>query len=108
MAQNQRPGYRPASSAFDVRRKVRLAPKPEADSGLLHRALADRLGRRATPGLFFAVMAASFASAFAFATSSGRFAAAGVTFSVGSGVAHFGTIGIPVALTSLAFLVLPA
>jgi len=44
------------------------------------------------------------ASAFAFATSSGRFVAAGVTFLVGSGVAHFGTIGIPVALTALAFL----
>jgi MFS family permease len=44
------------------------------------------------------------ASAFAFATSSGRFVAAGATFLVGAGVAHFGTIGIPVALTSLAFL----
>jgi MFS family permease len=114
--------------------------------------LADRFGRRAALGFFFAVMAASVAigfgylfylahgaltafiaslffvgiggasfcvftlwlpeqyrtecraSAFAFATSSGRFVAAGVTFLVGSGVAHFGTIGIPVALTSLAFL----
>jgi MFS family permease len=44
------------------------------------------------------------ASAFAFATSSGRFAAAGVTYLVGAGVARFGTIGIPVALTSLAFV----
>jgi MFS family permease len=44
-------------------------------------------------------------SAFAFATSSGRFLAAGVTFLVGAGVAHFKTIGTPVALTSLAFLV---
>ncbi len=44
------------------------------------------------------------ASAFAFATSSGRFVAAGVTFLVGSGVQHFGTIGTPVAFTSLAFL----
>jgi MFS family permease len=44
-------------------------------------------------------------SAFAFATSSGRFVAAGVTFLVGAGVAHFKTIGTPVALTSLAFLV---
>ncbi|MCU1259604.1 MAG: major facilitator superfamily 1 [Bryobacterales bacterium] len=43
------------------------------------------------------------ASAFAFATSSGRFIAAGVTFLVGSGVAHYGTIGTPVAFTSLAF-----
>jgi MFS family permease len=44
-------------------------------------------------------------SAFAFATSSGRFLAAGVTFLVGAGVAHFKTIGTPVALTSLAFVV---
>jgi MFS family permease len=45
------------------------------------------------------------ASAFAFATSVGRFVGAGVTFLVGAGVARFHTIGIPVALTSLAFLV---
>ena len=45
------------------------------------------------------------ASAFAFATSVGRFAGAGVTFLVGAGVAHFQSIGFPVALTSLAFLV---
>ncbi len=45
------------------------------------------------------------ASAFAFATSVGRFVGAGITFLVGAGVAHFQTIGIPVALTSLAFLV---
>lgn len=44
------------------------------------------------------------ASAFAFATSSGRFVAAGITFLVGAGVSHFGTIGIPVAITSVAFL----
>jgi MFS family permease len=43
------------------------------------------------------------ASAFAFATSVGRFVGAGVTFLVGAGVAHFHTIGVPVALTSLAF-----
>jgi MFS family permease len=43
------------------------------------------------------------ASAFAFATSSGRFVAAGVTFLVGAGVSRYGTIGIPVALTALAF-----
>jgi nitrate/nitrite transporter NarK len=43
-------------------------------------------------------------SAFAFATSVGRFLGAGFTFLVGAGVAHFHTIGIPVALTSLAFL----
>jgi len=44
------------------------------------------------------------ASAFAFATSIGRFAGAGITFLVGSGVAYFHTIGTPVALTSIAFL----
>jgi MFS family permease len=44
-------------------------------------------------------------SAFSFVTSVGRFAGAGFTFLVGAGVAHFRTIGIPVALTSLAFLI---
>ena len=44
------------------------------------------------------------ASAFAFATSSGRFVAAGVTFLVGAGVAHYGTIGKPVAMTAAAFV----
>ncbi|MGA3294695.1 MAG: MFS transporter [Candidatus Acidiferrales bacterium] len=43
-------------------------------------------------------------SAFAFATSVGRFAGAGFTFLVGAGVSHFHTIGVPVAMTSLAFL----
>src|SRR6266571_573796 len=45
------------------------------------------------------------ASAFAFATSVGRFAGAGITFLVGAGVSHFHTIGLPVALTSMAFLI---
>jgi MFS family permease len=45
------------------------------------------------------------ASAFAFATSVGRFAVAGITFLVGAGVARFHTIGIPVALTSVAFII---
>ena len=44
------------------------------------------------------------ASAFAFSTSAGRFAGAGITLLVGAGVARFHTIGIPVALTSVAFL----
>jgi len=44
-------------------------------------------------------------SAFAFTTSIGRFAGAGITFLVGAGVAHYHTIGVPVAYTSLAFLV---
>jgi MFS family permease len=43
-------------------------------------------------------------SAFAFATSFGRFIAAGVTFLVGAGVARMHTIGTPVAWTSVAFL----
>ena len=45
------------------------------------------------------------ASAFAFTTSVGRFAGAGITFLVGAGVAYYHTIGTPVALTSVAFLV---
>ncbi len=43
-------------------------------------------------------------SAFAFATSFGRFLAAGITFLVGAGVARMHTIGTPVAFTSVAFL----
>jgi MFS family permease len=43
------------------------------------------------------------ASAFAFTTNFGRFAAAGFTFLVGAGVRHFGSIGTPVGLTALAF-----
>lgn len=43
-------------------------------------------------------------SAFAFATSCGRFVAAGVTFLVGAGVSRMHTIGTPVAMTSVAFL----
>ena len=45
------------------------------------------------------------ASAFALATSVGRFAGAGITFLVGVGVAHYGNIGVPVAMTSAAFAV---
>ena len=44
-------------------------------------------------------------SAFAFATSVGRFVGAGFTFLVGAGVAHFHTIGIPVSLTAIPFIV---
>jgi MFS family permease len=114
--------------------------------------LAERLGRRITLAIFFALMlafisfgfgyvfylkqgalswfmvclfflgvgGASFAmytlwlpeqyrtecraSAFAFSTSVGRFIAAPITFLVGAGVRHFHTIGTPVALTSLAFV----
>jgi MFS family permease len=45
------------------------------------------------------------ASAFAFATSVGRFAGAGITFLVGNGVQYFHTIGTPVAITSIAFVI---
>ncbi len=52
------------------------------------------------------------ASAFAFSTSFARFGGAGITFLVGAGVRHFGSLGIPVALTALAFafglLLIPA
>jgi hypothetical protein len=44
------------------------------------------------------------ASAFAFATSVGRFAGAGITFLVGAGVSYYGSIGVPVAFTSIAFV----
>jgi MFS family permease len=44
-------------------------------------------------------------SAFAFTTGVGRFAAAGISFLVGAGVRHFQTLGTPVALTSIAFVI---
>jgi MFS family permease len=43
------------------------------------------------------------ASAFAFSTSVARFGGAGITFLVGNGVRHFGSLGIPVAMTAVAF-----
>ncbi|MGB9234942.1 MAG: MFS transporter [Terriglobales bacterium] len=45
------------------------------------------------------------ASAFAFATSFARFGGAGITFLVGAGVRHFGSLGTPVAITAIAFAV---
>jgi len=45
------------------------------------------------------------ATAFAFCTSVGRFVGAGVNFALGGLVLHFGTLGVPVALTSIAFLI---
>lgn len=44
------------------------------------------------------------ATAFAFVTSFGRFIGAGITFAIGAGVAAYGSIGMPVASTALAFL----
>jgi MFS family permease len=43
------------------------------------------------------------ASAFAFATSMARFGGAGITFLVGAGIRHYGSLGVPVAMTALAF-----
>jgi MFS family permease len=99
---------------------------------LLMPAMAERWGRRWTLALFFLCMllflclvflgigGASFAvytlwlpeqyptecraTAFSFTTSIGRFAGAGMTFLVGAGAAYFHTIGIPVALTAIAFV----
>ncbi len=45
------------------------------------------------------------ASAFAFITNLGRFAAAGFTFLVGAGIRHYQTMGTPVGLTALAFVI---
>ena len=45
------------------------------------------------------------ASAFAFSTSFARFAGAGITFLVGAGVQRHGSLGVPVALTSIAFAI---
>jgi MFS family permease len=45
------------------------------------------------------------ASAFAFATSVGRFAGAGITFLVGAGVTAYGSLGVPVAWTAVAFAI---
>jgi len=43
------------------------------------------------------------ASAFAFSTSFARFGGAAITFLVGAGVRHYGSLGTPVALTAFAF-----
>jgi MFS family permease len=45
------------------------------------------------------------ASAFAFATSFARFGGAGITFLVGAGIRHYGSLGVPVAATAFAFAV---
>ena len=119
---------------------------------LIMAPLAERIGRRAVLGLYFALMFVSIvfgfgyafylqrgalpwfllslvilgvgganfavytlwlpeqypascrASAFAFVTSAGRFFAAGVTLLVGAAIAHFKTLGMPIAWTGVAFL----
>jgi MFS family permease len=45
------------------------------------------------------------ATAFAFATSFGRFIGAGVNFLIGAMVLRMGTLGVPIALTAVAFAV---
>jgi MFS family permease len=45
------------------------------------------------------------ASAFAFSTSFARFGGAAITFLVGNGVQRYGSLGVPVAMTSLAFAI---
>jgi MFS family permease len=45
------------------------------------------------------------ASAFAFSTSIARFGGAAITFLVGAGVQHYGSLGVPIAMTSIAFAV---
>jgi MFS family permease len=45
------------------------------------------------------------ATAFAFVTSFGRFVGAGVNFLIGAGVHSYGSVGVPVAATALAFLI---
>jgi MFS family permease len=44
-------------------------------------------------------------SAFAFTTNIGRFAGAGLTYLVGAGIRHYGTLGTPVAMTGAAFAI---
>ena len=44
------------------------------------------------------------ATAFAFVTSFGRFVGAGVNFLIGAGVHSYGSVGIPVAATAIAFV----
>jgi len=45
------------------------------------------------------------ATAFAFVTSFGRYIGAGVNFLIGAGVHSYGSVGMPVAATAVAFLV---
>jgi MFS family permease len=45
------------------------------------------------------------ATAFAFATSIARFGGAGITYLVGYGIRHYGSLGTPVAMTSIAFAI---
>jgi MFS family permease len=148
-----RDGYSAPSAARLASYATMLLSAGTIAGCLLLPSLADRLGRRVSLGLYFAVMCAcivlgfgyafylphhalawflaclfflgvggaNFAvytlwlpeqyrsecrgSAFAFATSFGRFLAAGVTFLVGTEVARTHTIGTPIAYTALAFLV---
>src|SRR6201986_2420321 len=86
--------------------------------------IAERIGRRKTLAIYFAGMAVAFggnfalfslwlpeqfetrvrATAFAFCTSFGRFVGAGVNFLLGAAVLHTHTLGLPVALTAIIFV----
>ncbi len=45
------------------------------------------------------------ATAFAFCTSFGRFVGAGVNFAIGAAVLHMKTLGVPLALTAVVFVI---
>lgn len=148
-----REGHAPADAARLASRGTMLLAVGTILGCLIMPVLANKLGRRKCLAFFFAVMAASTATAFgyafylahsalalfipclffvgfggasfsvyllwvpeqyrtecrgsalALATCVGRFVAAGATFLVGTGISHYGSIGVPVALTSLAFVV---
>jgi MFS family permease len=147
-----RAGYDSAGSARVASWATMLLSATTIVGCLITPPLAERFGRRAALGFFFAVMFLSIvagfgyafylphdallwffvslaflglgganfamytlwlpeqyptecrASAFAFATSAGRFVASGVTFLVGAAVSRYQTIGTPVAWTGVAFL----
>ena len=147
-----RAGYNSVSAAHLASWATMLLSACTIVGCLIMPPLAERIGRRATLGLYFALMFVSIvfgfgyafylqrgalawfllslaflgvgganfavytlwlpeqypascrASAFAFVTSAGRFFAAAVTLLVGGAVAHFKTLGMPVAWTSVAFL----
>jgi MFS family permease len=147
-----RAGYNSVSAAHLASWATMLLSACTIVGCLIMPPLAERIGRRATLGLYFALMFVSIvfgfgyafylqrgalpwfllslaflgvgganfavytlwlpeqypascrASAFAFVTYAGRFFAAGVTLLVGAAIAHFRTLGMPVAWTSVAFL----
>jgi MFS family permease len=149
----QRSGKTAAQGALLASYSTALLGIATVLGALIVPSMADWLGRRATLGIFYAIMmcaiwlafghvfymqqnaiawflvcsvllgigGANFivysfwlpeqygtecrASAFAFITNFGRFTSAAFTFMVGAGIRHMQTIGIPVALTAIAFVV---